>query len=61
MNGFQKAVLAIAGGLTVILGVVVIVRLKSIDPNGAVNVLVGAVVGLVASGLAAGGRRKDKD
>lgn len=60
MNGFQKAVLWIAGGLTGLLALVVVVRLNSIDPNGALTVLASLIAGLVGSAVIRG-NGKDKE
>lgn len=59
MNSFQKAVLWIAAGLAGVTVLIVVANLNSIDPNGAVNVLIGAIVALVT--LAVTGKRRDKD
>jgi hypothetical protein len=59
VNSFQRAVLWIAAGLAGVTVLIVVANLNSIDPNGAVNVLIGAIVALVT--LAVTGKRRDKD
>lgn len=60
MNGFQKAVLWMAGALTVLLALIIVVRLNSIDPNGALTVLAGLITALVGSAVFKGNGKDDK-
>jgi len=61
LNSLQRAVLWVAVGLGSLLALIVIFNLDEIDPNGAMNVLVGAIGGCIAAAVGFNRNRKDDE